>query len=246
MIMMTLYSLIFVASTAFASWAGERIFTRVLREMAAPDTLSQLMVVLAALGFLIVIAAPAAWIVGGLVVMVLAMRSPGTPMAFPELSGLLWLALASLLGVFGLSELAGRWPGFAPQAVWWGPALVAWFLLLLPAQRVQPSQWAYSGAITVSALPLIIAPLFTGAHGSLALDAGIVIAALLGGVLSPYAAQPATAMLRLSMAYLLVALQLGAAYYGAWPAVALSVLLWFGALAHLKRQPVFDAEAVRG
>lgn len=247
MIMMAIYSLIFMASAAFASWAGERIFTRVLREMAAPDTLSQLMVVLAAFGFLIVVAAPAGWIVGGLLVMGLGLWQPGAPHAPVEMPSLVGWSIASLLGVYGLTEFSGAWPAMLPAPAWWGLALVAWFVLFMPAHRVQPSQWIFSGAITLSAIPLILAPLlFPRVHGSLALDAGIVIAALLGGVLSPYASQPATAMLRMCMAYVLVGMMLVAAYYGAWPAAAASALIWGVSLMLMRRQPVFDAEVARG
>lgn len=236
MIMMGLYSLILAASAAFAAWAGERVFTRVLREMDAPDELSQVMVALAAIAFFVVVALPAAMVIGALLLLVLgALKRPTPP----------GLVIAVLLGLYGLAELHSNWPMPLPFGAWWDMSGVIWFALLLPATRVQPSQWVFSVAIIFSALPLALAALFFPAvHGSMALDVAILSAALLGGVLSPYAAQPATLMLRLVGAFLLGGLIVQTLHYGAWPVAVLSAGLWLVSMFWLKRKPVFEAQGV--
>jgi len=88
-----------------------------------------------------------------------------------------------------------------------------------------------------AAVPLAFAPLlFASAHSSLALDAGLLCAALVGGMRTVNSHTRAAAFVRLPIALLLVYGMMQAVRYGAWPLAVCSLLTWVvGMLWHGKR-----------
>jgi hypothetical protein len=230
MAMMALYIVILCSSAYFASFAGGRVGNRILRELDASRERTQLATALSLLMFFTVVSAPAGVMVAALLMIVLGFLKPGVWL-LGERQVVAALALAVLVAVIGISAAPGIWPSMLPEMVWWLVAALVVAVCLLAANRCEAALEDFSIVAMASVAPLILAPLlFPDAHSSLAIDAALLISALLGGVVASSQPQRITALLKLPVALMIAFGVVQALRYGAWPLAMTSLLVWLGGL----------------
>ena len=222
--MMAFYTVLIVGSAYVAALLGGRTLARIGKQVGFAEHYAQLAITFAALAFLTVVSVATGVVLAALLGALawLVTRSA-------------WLPLAAMvvLATVGVWESPGSWPASVP---------VIGFLLLaalLFAARTAEIGLPMFAAVTVAAcLPLLAAPVvFASAHGSMALDAGIVLAALAGGLMALPGAPVAAPLLRLPLAVLVAYGAVQAMHYGAWPLGIVSILIWLAGLKLAPREP---------
>lgn len=220
--MYALYMIILLASAALASWGGGRILARVGKELGLSTAVPQLAVSLAIIAFLLVVSMPAGILIG----MLFLLAAPLLP------RGQIWLRAAALLsGLLGVAEATGGWPAPLPEAVGFALAALTMAGLLAVADRHALPVRRFGMIILAGMLPLIVAPLlYKTAHTSLALDALLIGAAVLGGMPGHGKGEPAAVFLRLPVVLALGYGMVQAVRYGAWPLALASLLITLAGL----------------
>ena len=225
--MVLTYILILFVSSWFTAYALLRLAERMTVLLKQPQPIpAGVFALVAILAFLIVAAAPAPLIVGSLLlagVGLLAERRNLPPIALwgtPLIAALLAFAATHGPEAGSLPPLATRSAGF-----------------LIPLALVLSARWMPntvkpgSYVLIASVLPLIAAP-FLGAPPYIALDSGLIIAALLGMLM----AAPAHANLGLARpAYALILgwLMVQALAHGVWIPAVISLLVYVTAIAYV-------------
>ncbi len=226
MVMMAFYTMVVVGSAWLAGLLGTRTLARIGKQVGYPVGYAQLAMTLAMIGFLTVVSMATGVLLAALVG-ALAWTVTRSP----------WLPLAAMviLATVGVWESPGAWPASVPVI---GFLLLAALLFAasLFAARTADIALPVLAAVTMAAsLPLMVAPIvFTAAHGSMALDMGIILAALAGGLAVLPGSAIAAPILRLPLAVLVAYGAIQAMHYGAWPLGIVSILIW---LAGLKLAP---------
>lgn len=224
--MMVLYTVVIVGSAYLAGLLGTRTLARIGKQVGLPPHGAQLAMALSMIAFLTVVSVATGVVLAALVGALawLVTRSVWLP-----------LAAMALLATVGVWESPGSWPASVPVIGFLLLAALVFAASLAAARTAEMALPVLAGVTVAAYLPLLVAPVvFTHAHTSLALDAGIVLAALAGGAIVLPGATVSAALLRLPLAVLVAYGAIQAMHYGAWPLGVVSVLIW---LAGLKLAP---------
>lgn len=227
---MVVYQLVLILSALFASAAIGMVLRYACRVLGVPAQHAQLGMVIAALGFLIVVALPAPVVIAALLLVLGALIAPRTDF---------WVwamrVPAAVLVALGIAQSAGGWPsgdGYLLLAAAAGGFAIALCGLMGCASLALPR---LQSVVALAALPLLAAPLvMPQVHTSLALDAALLLAALLGGRV--HGAHTASLPVRLLVAAIMAYLPMQAAHYGAWPLALVSVALLLGGFVTMGRR----------
>lgn len=235
MIMMGIYTVILAFSSYLVGLLGTRTLLRIARAVGLPAIYAQVAMVLAVIGFLTVVSMPTGVLLAALLTMVSAGVAQASLAGTSIRSGLLLLLAAMVLAVVGVWESPGAWPASVPLP---GFLLLAAFVFaaaLFATRSAEVTMPVLLGIAVASSLPLMVAPLvFAGVHGSMALDAAIILAGLTGGAMVLPASAVAAGFVRLPLAVLMAYGAIQAMHYGAWPLGIVSTLIW---LAGVKLAP---------
>lgn len=230
MFAMAIYTLIIVGSAFLASWAGIRVFSKLVRDAELPATLPQLAISISALAFLTVVSMPAGVMIAALVLTVTgALMKPEWTVTSRALG--LPLLAAVLLATIGVWESPGAWPAQLPLGAALLGAAVVFGGILEIGRRAQPSVLTLGGITAFALLPLIAAPLvFSTAHSSLATDAAILLTALLGGMILLPDQTNSSPMVRFPVALFIAYGSIQAMHYGAWPLGIAALAIFAGGI----------------
>ncbi len=236
--MMGIYTVVLTFSSYLISLLGTRAFLRIARSGGLPKIYSQLAMVLAMIGFLTVVSMPTGVLLAALLAAaVAAITNPHNATA--GRGTLLPLLAAVVLGTVGVWESPGAWPASVPLIGFLLLAAVVFAGALFATRTAEVTLPVLVGITVAAALPLMIAPLvFANAHGSMALDEAIILAALLGGIIVQTAGTVVAGFVRLPLAVLMAYGAIQAMHYGAWPLGIVSLLIW---LAGVKLAPRANA-----
>lgn len=224
--MMAVYELILVVSTLFCSWSAGRIAIFLLKELGLKPKYAQLATILSMLAFLLIISVPAGLLIGALVLVISGIVTPGARSHF-SIETLLPLLIAATLALVGLQESPGTWPTFVSVMAIEACAWAVFAASVMIARGTQIHTLHFNLGTTLAVLPLALVPvLYADAHDSLALDAGLVCAALVGGMRTVHRDMNAAAFVRLPVALIVGYGIMQAVHYGAWPIATASLLIW--------------------
>lgn len=228
---MAVYQFVLIFSAWFVSWGMGRVLVYALRVMAIPLHYAQLATLVALLGFLMVVGVPAGVLVGAWVLAAMGVLKPRL-----LLTRILPIAIAAFLGVIGLQESPGEWPTSLPDVVFYGFAAILFFVMTFLADDVQATRAQFNGVSALASIPLACVPfLFSTAHASFALDAGLLIASLVGGMHVVRGDPPSAAFLRMPVGLVMGYSIMQAVHYHAWPLALASTLIWLlGMLVYRK------------
>lgn len=226
MFMMALYTVVIVGSAYLLGWLGTRTLLRFSKQLGFDAGYAQLAITLAMVAFLTVVSMATGVLIAALVGAVawVVTRSP-------------WLPLAAMviLATVGVWESPGAWPASVPVIGFLLLSALIFAASLFAARTATVSVPVLSGIAMAASLPLMLVPVvFEGAHSSLALDVGIILAALAGGLLVVSERAVAASLLRVPLSVLMAYGAIQAMHYGAWPLGVVSILIW---LAGLKLAP---------
>ncbi len=224
--MMAFYTVIIVGSAYLGAVMGGRVLARLAKQIGFAPEYAQAAITVSMLAFLTVVSMEAGVLIAAIVGATawLIVRSPWVPM----------VAMV-LLACVGVWASPGTWPASVPVIGFILLAAVIFAASLFAARTAELELPVLSVVTMAACLPLIASPLvFSGVHTSMALDAGIILATLLGGMIALSESAVAAALLRMPLAVLVAYGAIQAMHYGAWPLGIVSLLIW---LAGLKLAP---------
>lgn len=234
MAMMSVYIVILVFSAYLTSYLGARTLARLARTGGFSAEYSQMAITLSMIGFLTVVSMATGVLLAALLLTAMGVWV-GADTPTMRRNVVLALLAAVVLTTIGVWESPGAWPASVPLIGWLVLSALVTAASLFATRGAELSVPVLSGVALAAALPLILAPLlFPAVHGSMALDAAILLAALLGGLVVLPQSAMAARFLRLPLAALLAYGAIQAMHYGAWPLGAVSLLIW---LAGVKLAP---------
>lgn len=227
--MMAFYTVLIVGSAYVAALLGGRTLARIGKQVGFAEHYAQLAITFAALAFLTVVSVATGVVLAALLGALawLVTRSA-------------WLPLAAMvvLATVGVWESPGSWPASVPVIGFLLLAALLFAASLFAARTAEIGLPMFAAVTVAACLPLLAAPVvFASAHGSMALDAGIVLAALAGGLMALPGAPVAAPLLRLPLAVLVAYGAVQAMHYGAWPLGIVSILIWLAGLKLAPREP---------
>lgn len=226
MFMMSVYSVVIVGSAWLAGWIGARTLARFAKQIGFDPRYAQAAMTISMLAFLTVVSVAAGVLIAAIVGALawLVTRSSWVP-----------LLVMVLLATVGVWESPGAWPAEVPEIGFLLLAAVIFGVSVFAARTAELPLPVLGGVTGAACLPLLIAPfVFPAAHSSLALDAAIILAALVAGIMALPKSAMAAPFLRLPLAVLVAYGATQAMHYGAWPLGIVSLLIW---LAGLKLAP---------
>lgn len=230
--MMAVYTVVVAGSAFLAGLLGARTLARMGTQVGYAAGYAQLAISISMLGFLTVVSMATGVLLAGLVGALAWMvtRAAWAP-----------LAIMVVLATAGVWESPGAWPASVPVIGFLLLAALVFTASLVAARTAELALPVLAAVTMAASLPLMLAPMvFDAAHGSMALDAGIMLAALGGGLMALPGAAVAAPLLRLPLAVLVAYGAIQAMHYGAWPLGIVSILIW---LAGLKLAPRAVASA---
>jgi hypothetical protein len=241
--MVIAYSILICLSALIGAWAGIRTSRR-LMPMLGRDICAGASMLLPALGFLMVVGAPAPMLAGAtLLFAALALR----PRRDDSIAVMLTLLLATvLIGLTGLPTPTAPYLAALPPLaafaaaglLWLGIAGSGWF-------SSQPApHFAYG--LLASLAALAPAPLLAASAHTLTLDSAIVASAVVGALIAGCRGLHVGTASRMGVAFLLAGLQIMALWHGAWIAALASISIWIAAAlwAWAQRDPLGDHHAI--
>ena len=226
MVMTVLYAAIMVGSAFLGGWLGARTLARLGQQVGFASDYAQAAMSMAMIGFLTVVSMEAGVLIAAMVAAAAGLVTRAA-----------WLPLLAvvLLATVGVWASPGSWPASIPEIGFLVMAAGIFAVSLWAARGAQLALPVLGGVSVAACLPLLLAPLvFAPVHGSLALDAAIILAALAGGILVLPRTAVAAPLLCLPLAVLIAYGAIQAMHYGAWPLGIVSLLIW---LAGLKLAP---------
>ena len=224
--MVVFYSLLIFASAFVLARLASAVIRQVLQRGGFDLRYLPVGVLLVMTGFLMVVSMPASVLIA---VFLLAVAGLGSSEAALGLSWrtLLPIAMAALLGILAVQEAPGAWPIDLPLAATMGIVWVIFFGLLLMSNRARLTMAESHSISLLALLPMALTPvLYAHAHTSLAMDAGIIIAALAGGVRYADHRALCPTFFVMPLAMLITYLAVQAVRYDAAPMAMLSILIW--------------------
>lgn len=234
MIMMAIYTAILAFSAYLASFLGARTLSQLARNAGLPAIYAQVAIPLSFIAFLMVASLATGVLLAALLMMLSgAMNKPQTPLMARTV--LLPMVAAILLATLGVWESPGVWPASVPVIGFLFLAALIFAAALSATYTAELSLPVVSGVALAAALPLMLAPLvFLGAHGSIALDVALILAAVAGGLVVLPESSIAASFVRMPLAIMMAYGAVQAMHYGAWPLGIVSLLIW---LAGVKLMP---------
>jgi len=229
--MVIAYIIILLLSTSLTSWAALRVSHRLGTLFNKPDMVpAGLFAAVAIIAFLTVVAAPAKLLVGAILLIGLGLASGQSFLPPVARWGVPFIVV--MLGVSTLTfPVIGHIP---PLAVMAGAAL-GWLALTLGSTYAPDDAKIGSIGFIMALLPLVAASFAFHASSHIALDAGLMIAGLVG-LTAAYCSGDLLGLGRAPLTLLLGWLMLSAATQGAWIPALVSLLAWGGAIAYATQQ----------
>jgi len=231
--MITSYILVLAVSACLASmgltYVSQRVNQLFGRASFIPAGLGW---VLSMLGFLVVVAAPAPVLVGGVALIGASMLQ--TAGYLPPLArwGVPFVVAALAASTLSLPAIPG-----VPTPALYCVALAVLFGLIHIGNKIPEDMATTSLSALAMSAPLLFAPLL-GAPAFLAVDSMIIASALLGACLVMRALDVSVALVRPPRMLLLGWMMLTSAAHGAWAPATISLLVVAGVVAYgLSRQP---------
>jgi hypothetical protein len=225
--MVIVYMVVICVSALLAAWAGTRLLRRI-GPLVGLQSGAGWCAAVPALGFLMVIGAPAPVLVAALllgVMMQLAPQRLGT--IVPQF---LLMIAAVLIGLIGLPSIAAPYLTALPHPLLLAAAGVLWLGVLLSVTYSTDIVTSFSGATLAALAAVATAPLLVSGAGSIAFDAAIIACSLFGIFMARGTALPIGLAPRLVLGLLIGYLQISALWHGAWIAAIASLALWLGGI----------------
>jgi hypothetical protein len=229
--MLLVYAIILTCSTAFAAGVFVRIHERLAPLLHRQHTPIGALIAFPMLGFMSVVMVPAPVICAATLALFIGWRDDTR--GLDRSVGLALLLLVAAVGLMGIHPpSAFLWP--APLTllvfwlVWWGFTLSAGYLPREMASLLPTATFALA--------PLIAAPLWSNAPTSIAVDAGLLLSALLGAFIAARGNHRMALSLCLPLTVMVGFCILRAFAAGAWVFALLSLVLWVTMAWHHARK----------
>lgn len=220
--MVALYIPVLCLSAWLAAYALLRVTNRFYKLLGLRYALpAGVFVLVSTLAFLVIVAAPAPVIVGAMLLGGMQMKRVLPPIAHWGLPLIAAMFAASTVHLPTIAHV----PPMALQCL----ALIGIFAVTMAGHRLPDGFTPCSSSLLLTLAPLLAAP-FLGAHGSVALDVGLIASAILGAAMAS-GTHAAMGLARLPLALITGWLMVEATAGTGYIATALSLLVYGGVIA---------------
>ena len=220
--MIATYIFIICLSAVLASWAGLRLWQRVMLLLGNRQTHSGSCAIIPALAFLMVVGAPGSMLFFALASVAFSIVAPRMFNAVEWRTG--WVALA--VGVALAFMPTPTTVGGLPLSAIYGGSFALWLAIAFSSAVAPNSLSRFAGVVIASCVPLAATPFLLHHTSSVATDAAILSSAWFGILLIARFNQLTGSGAQLATALVLGGLQITAISQGAWIAGIVSILVW--------------------